>query len=579
MFETKPIKVIKGLFNNYLDEQNVTAAEYNGNITALKTAIEHNGNILDNHNEALQSLMNQQIPIKSIETDKLADGAVTTEKLAPEVQYELNTLKPDCFGDLLLQFHKKNLGIYGTFMNGAIVETALRAVQPIQYTTTIKRIKANVGVLNASGDYSATEDVVVDNAWLSENNVTDYNLVNLKADGRPMCSFDCAWDTTYTFDKPITLDSNTNFEFFWTCDTNAGYREGFYSDGVTWYDEQVTGSSSITQIALQYADSADFKPVTTGFAKTSREISKRHPCTEEIKLNWDKTTSYTNVKAIRIRTEFSLYIDARHIKYYNPEYDYTTTWEGYSPGADGDMLFKKQTTCAYTGTHYNIGLKTFTTNTLSNADNMFQVVLPTHTSLDKLPNSKIGLRIKNNATALTEDNAKISIRQYLGFNYMPNELCGHAGFATSSVLDYLPICPDTLNTNFKIEDASNKIYYITQDLITPIIVCGFVDKKIVLPEGWHNAGIELKLNNRYYWYLVPNTKNITYIYPNNVQEVVATLTALGLTNIECRYFNSPTAQTSLQIWFNSADAELQDICIIKESAQNPIYLSKEVDEV
>lgn len=141
MFSIRPIKQIKGLFSSYKNEQPVPADEYNANIRCMQQAIEHNGQLLEEHSEAFESLAKEKLPNNSVQTDLIADGAVTADKLSPDIrQYCL--LSSDAisgyFKDFLLQHHKSKPDMQGVFMNGAITNVGQTLTRQTTYTKNVE---------------------------------------------------------------------------------------------------------------------------------------------------------------------------------------------------------------------------------------------------------------------------------------------------------------------------------------------------------------------------------------------------------------------------------------------------------
>ena len=218
MLNLNPIKIIKGLFNHYRDNEVVPASEYNANVTLLKQAIEHNGEILNEHQQQINAFLKQTIPVDSVTAEQIQDNAITPEKLSEEVltstlltSENVNAL----YGDLIPQLHKQDLGIYGAFMNGSITKVEKTLENLIAYTRVTDH-----------GDCTArvwlTDDKVYGDAIITNHaSPSDYKTDIYFTDGDKnaevtMYSFDAAWETTYNlggaYNLPIKSDT---FEFTW----------------------------------------------------------------------------------------------------------------------------------------------------------------------------------------------------------------------------------------------------------------------------------------------------------------------------------------------------------------------------
>lgn len=567
MFKQNPIKLIKGLFYNYRDNQDVNASEYNGNIVALKTAIEHNGAILEEHDQALEALLDSKIPVESVDTDKLMDNAVTLSKLAPEARLDKTLFKADCFNDLLTQFHRKDFGIYGTFMNGTISKTNATGVTVVDFIKTIERLKGCVKYREYNdGTYSYSDWVTV-SKWLSEENVTDYSLKNLDLDARQMTQMECEWATTYFFNTAVDFDADTNFDFYWTFNTAAGSRYRNLS-GTT---EEVTGESKIEKIEILFEDSDTFtnlpNHLSAGFTETVKcPDSYNRPGTTERKLSWNKSQTYSAVKAVRITTRCYLYVGAISNR---EDKCYTLSWEGHSPGVQGRL----DSVDAYN--YYNIGLKNFNVSHTSGASNTVYLQSLQAADTASLHKAILGIRVQSNDGALDSANLMLVPSIAAATNYA-NAIIGH--LAVGEAPDAKPACPDTLNTLFTVEDATNKIYFITQEYIPPLVISGVAGADAIIPDGWHDAGRALSAGTRYFWQYMPNSTDKTYIYPNNMQNAINALIEAGFSDVQWQHYTSSAFFNEVFLNFNVLDVTVKDFSLVRVPLEMPEISTNTVEE-
>ena len=208
MAEQNPITKIEGLFADYGDEEVVLAKEYNGNVKALKGAIEHNGDILKTHAEKMKSLSAGNIPEGGVSTDLIADSAVTEEKLSPEVR---NTMLlttetiASYFKDYLIQVHKHTPDIKGTFLNGSILDVNESFKTDLAYTRTVT-LAINAVIWNYDIKKYETR-VITRNKYAPDS----YCLC-------PYITGDCGsftgvWTTLYTFNTPISINRSDRYSF------------------------------------------------------------------------------------------------------------------------------------------------------------------------------------------------------------------------------------------------------------------------------------------------------------------------------------------------------------------------------
>lgn len=213
MFLTEPIKTIKGLFNSYKNEQVVPADEYNANITCLQQAIEHNGSVLDEHAKAIENIATGSLPEGAIQTGLIADEAVTLPKLEPNIRKNM-LLTPETisnyFQDFIVQCHKSNPDIQGSFMNGAIQPVKQTLTRQTTYTKTVTHgDNEYLRVVDPDGDTSyRTITVPYANQGVAETyelavpySYSTYGVVK---------GFGFTWVTRYTLDQVYNINTATD---------------------------------------------------------------------------------------------------------------------------------------------------------------------------------------------------------------------------------------------------------------------------------------------------------------------------------------------------------------------------------
>lgn len=295
--DKKPIQNISGLFVNYKDDEVVNAKEYNANITALKDAVEYNGNILTKHQDAIANLTVGMLPDGGVTTDSIADNAITKNKLSEDVQQH-SLLSPDTisdyFRDLLPSFiHKHDADYTGVLLNGCIEKINARLTHKTKNTVTVKHDRTNCYVYVAKPD---SAHGLITKPAQNEAPAETYSLfVNYD---EPTWGGHCGWISTIKLDVPYKLGKSNSdtFTFSWTC------LEGQHSDAPDVY-------SDLTQIVLK--DPTE-KEIATLFSfgsdnlfkhTTKRETDRAtggirvtHTCT----LNPNEILFYENVQYIEI---------------------------------------------------------------------------------------------------------------------------------------------------------------------------------------------------------------------------------------------------------------------------------------
>lgn len=221
MAEQNPITKIEGLFADYGDEEVVQAKEYNGNVKALKNAVEHNGGILSTHAKKIESLSAGNIPAGGVSTDLIADAAVTEEKLSPEVRNTMLLTTETIaayFKDYLIQVHKYTPDIKGTFLNGSILDVNASFKTDLNYS---KKVTLAITAKQYNDDSFADGTVVtVKNNYFAPET---YRLCpNLKGLGR-LYYYTGVWTTEYVFNEPITITASDSYAFGQKVHTDRWY--------------------------------------------------------------------------------------------------------------------------------------------------------------------------------------------------------------------------------------------------------------------------------------------------------------------------------------------------------------------
>ena len=437
MLNLNPIKIIKGLFNHYRDNEVVPASEYNANITLLKQAIEHNGEILNEHQQQINSFLNQTIPVDSITTEKIQDDAITPEKLSEEVltstlltSENVNAL----YGDLIPQLHKQDLGIYGAFMNGSITEVNKTLKNLISYTRSTEHGACTARVYLT--DDKVYGDTQVTNHTASFDYKTDIYLTDSSNNKITMYDFNATWKTTYDLDKEYNLkvDPNT-FEFIW-----YAYR------GVN----LLTGSATIDSVEFLDKNRAVIAVQKEYLVQNtvSKSIGNKEYCGIQLKFS-DKAPADTTVDGVR-------HIVITH----TAQYEHTSSrgitrfGDSYSPLAPVFSISATEST---------------------GAEAIYQSVYDAIGSQNRI---KIGVRVSvpTDTTVNFEESNKLQFSVLCTGDYSLPQIGStwvNAAYGTSlPVQDYISPSADMEYTVTKEDDTT---YYITQEFQAPVILSALVE--------------------------------------------------------------------------------------------------------
>ena len=225
MFDKTPITNIQNLFSNYKDEETVYAKEYNANTEAFKNAIEYNGSILKEHGEAIKDLSTGNIPKEGIASEQIAPNAVTEEKLAQNIRDSM-LFKDDAvapyFGDFLAQLYKSHSTVRGVFMNGSISDIGFTFKIPTEYTTEVVQTNT-LHVWQGSpsdDDKGAYVPLVgVKNKYVA----SEYKLCPYCESTYEVRRATAKWETVYTLENAMTLDSGASLSFSYKACYSSGY--------------------------------------------------------------------------------------------------------------------------------------------------------------------------------------------------------------------------------------------------------------------------------------------------------------------------------------------------------------------
>jgi hypothetical protein len=233
MFSIRPIKQIKGLFSSYKNEQPVPADEYNANIRCMQQAIEHNGQLLEEHSEAFESLSKEKLPNNAVQTDLIADGAVTADKLSPDVQQQLKMSADSIssyFQDFLLQHHKSKPDMQGVFMNGSIIPINVTLSRQTTYTKTVTQLKSLVSVENPADEDGPLIQVPYQNSYAPAT--YKVGVSQYYTDGRGIKGVDFSWLTRYVLDQAYDVNTATDtLSVAWNYQYQEGTGSSCYNTG------------------------------------------------------------------------------------------------------------------------------------------------------------------------------------------------------------------------------------------------------------------------------------------------------------------------------------------------------------
>lgn len=299
MAEQNPITKIEGLFADYGDEEVVLAKEYNGNVKALKGAIEHNGDILKTHAEKMKALSAGNIPEGGVSTDLIADSSVTEEKLSPEVR---NTMLlttetiASYFKDYLIQVHKHTPDIKGTFLNGSILDVNESFKTDLTYTKATA-LSINASIYNDDIEKYETK-VITRNKYAPDS----YYLC-------PYITGDCqwysgTWDTKYTFNAPSIITATDRYSFT--------YKISYASKSVSiTYNRASIKFSKVQAVKID----GTVVDLTEHFVQRTKDTSG-HTVTENYKFTPKESfTPITDVIAIELRHSATITLGSSNFNY------------------------------------------------------------------------------------------------------------------------------------------------------------------------------------------------------------------------------------------------------------------------
>lgn len=476
MLKTNAIQLIEGLFSNYVDGEVVPALEYNANIHMLKKAIEHNGTILQEHNASLKDAFNGLVPAQSISTDRIQNGAITTDKLSEEVKNYtlLNQENTDVLcGDLVSQFHKLNLGITGAFMNGSInpLDTTLQS--PIEYTQT-----ANHGVCKVWAEVSNNKY-----GWVPA--VNNSNPIDYSTDISCTSSWEywVSWITTYTFSEVqtfITNDTTHNFKFTWlgyaTRGAVGGGGRGSHTiDTVKFLDNKGNVIAEVGKTNL-----TDIFTVTA----TTKTVGQRTEYDgQTITFNRAISKTIENVKSIEITTTDIRESDSSRAK-----------------SEFGSLYSPLKPTCT-------ISLGTSTTK---------RAYADVYQALGKQSKLKINARVRSASEFTANTSINFEVLCTGGTDY-------EQASATKLALPfskYLTTDAEITKISEGVDATGKHVYFVTKEFEAPVIISALLTgyKFKDASENVLNIGDTVRKGKKYSWVTKPGTDD--YIYTKDVIDVL-----------------------------------------------------------
>ena len=253
MSNLNPVTKLEGLFNTYEDEQVVPAKEYNANITALKKAIEHNGSVSKNQQNAIDALVVNKLPAGGVTNEYVADDTLTLDKLAPDVREQL-VYTTDNYGvifkDFINQMHRSLPTLRGSFLNGAVQSINKTLTKQLEYTKTVEQTRFQVGKKDEG--YITHDNAAAPETYKIDDN---YSTFGVRA----------TWQTTCNLNGTYTINPKTDtFKFTWQVVSQIDGTGYSGSDGsATVYFKNAKGES-LLELKAEYKDSC-YSSVTRNF--------------------------------------------------------------------------------------------------------------------------------------------------------------------------------------------------------------------------------------------------------------------------------------------------------------------------
>lgn len=514
MFLTKPIKKIKGLFDYYRNGQVVPAEEYNANTTAFREAIEHNGKVLEEHEAAFKDLTVAGLPKGGLQTEFIADEAVTVDKLASDIQNQM-LLTPETVGayfrDFLVQHHKSKPDMQGVFMNGAVTGVNQTLTRQSTYIKTVEHTaEGYLVIVNPDGEYS--DDwihVPYTNPAQPETYLVEIpeRYLSKRVKG---CGF--GWKTRYVLDQAYDIDTTTDlFVVMWdtvyqTEMNSTSYRTGRSSCVIRFKDANGALIASLPIMSLKTYHT----PQTACRSVEGTDIS-------EIPAQ-----VFKNVQIIEIDTTWS---------------DYT-----YSSKSTARYHMRADTQPSLT---VNMRFGTGTSEHLS-----YVTTLPVTNMLNYVA---IGAYVKA-TTAVDFDTYKLNLAPYCVGTcpYQPAP-----GFE-KQVLAYISDTADSKYESTLTNDSTHQ-YYIRHDFQAPLIISARISTN--KPADLHP---EFVAGEYYSWPL--NFTDNTYIAYANVSDVISALKTYFEDHIEditYTEYTLGTAQLGLQFDTTTNNITIESVSVAK----------------
>ena len=222
-----PVTQIQNLFNDYKDDETVLAKEYNGNISALKEAIEYNGKLLKEEQTKVATLSTGNIPAEGVSTNQIATDAVTEDKLSPDIKYGLlfkETNVAAYFKDFLVQLYKTTPGIRGAFMNGSITDVGhtFRVPTSFESVDVTQTVTASARLANVTN--APWETLTLQNKYApGEYTLGAYGPGTTYA-VRKVTS---KWKTNYVLEQPMQLDDGSTLRFAYTASVESTWESEY----------------------------------------------------------------------------------------------------------------------------------------------------------------------------------------------------------------------------------------------------------------------------------------------------------------------------------------------------------------
>ena len=534
MSDKTPITNIQNLFSNYKDEETVYAKEYNANTVAFKNAIEYNGVILKEHNEAIKTLSTGNIPKEGITSEQIALNAVTEDKLAQDIRDSM-LFKDDSvapyFGDFLTQLYKSHSTVRGVFMNGSISDVGFTFKIPTEYTTQVVQTNTLEVWQGSPSDNNKGEYVSITGI---KNKYADseYKLCPYCEDIYEVRKATAEWKTTYTLENAMNLDSGASLSFSY----NACYSSGF---SIVSAEADITFKIKSVDIYEKETDITDY------FKVTKDSYNSNYKYYESKNVTYDSKNSLEGIKKIIVELtykywpsgsgSYSRFRPGTYVNDRNANYSKYTQQLYFSSGAS--LMSEDTPVKEYTGFAQTAG---------------------------NLPRVQLCYKVKG---TIPEENLQKCVITSIfcsADSFEGYDICKKQNYSPAL---YIETSKDPRVKRSVVNTQDTNVYLISEEFKAPYcIIFDLTETTELVDIGVCTPGTYKLTRNPYYGY--------DYIYDSNYAQVVkaliddCTTTKAGISyktidNIKCVHFDIGASGVDFKLQSEIDALEIDSICAVR----------------